>query len=762
MDLPTGTVTFLFTDIEGSTRLWDAFPDDMRRALTMHDAIVTEAVTSRNGHVVKQTGDGVFAAFDSAINACLAAADAQDGLAAATWPAAVETVAVRMALHTATVEPSGGDYHGPDVNRVARIEAAGHGGQILVSAATRALVGDTAPGGAEFTDLGSHLLRGLGTPERVYQMSLPGRPGVFPPLRTASAIKTRLPDFPTTFVGRKTEIADVVSTLEDPACRVLTLVGPGGIGKTRLAVAAAARASERSGIASHFLGLASITDVSDVVKALGDSIDFTFDIHISAQISERSQLFDRLRSQPLILVFDNLEHLRGIGGLLAEMSAEIPSLSILATSRTHLDIAAEWRYEVVGLDSDETGDAVALFVDRARRAGSTVDPEADRQTIETLATRVGGMPLAIELAAAWAGMLTPAEILDEIGTDAGLLQSSASDAPDRHRSVRHVFEQSWSLLPDDLKPVYARLVVFAAPFDRAAAAAVAGASLPDLAQLAKRSLLSKHGLDKYALHPLLREFAAEQPEARDPDLATRYARYYHEALMQRAGQLRGGPGQMEARDEVAEILDHIRAASEIWIEGLSEEEAVATMRTLHEFYFLHSWVDEAVHFRRLRERYEQAFGAGAADRESYLWVRVIQATAEVSFSTPDELDAMLDPVEAAWRDRGGAGLSVWLTAKGIQSALRGDYPASIGYYEEALETGGDTSPLHDGLHAAWHGWSHLQLGNVQEADRIFFKAIRRHSHRLYDSFVDIFFSSMVIDELFTPGIKCHCVYGKVP
>jgi tetratricopeptide (TPR) repeat protein len=329
------------------------------------------------------------------------------------------------------------------------------------------------------------------------------------------------------------------------------------------------------------------------------------------------------------------------------------------------------------------------------------------------------MPLAIELAAAWASMLTPSEILDEVETDAGLLESSASDAPDRHRSIRRVFAQSWSRLPEDLQPLYARLVVFAAPFDRAAAAAVAGASLPHLAELAKRSLVSRHGLDSYALHPLLREFAAEQPEAQDPDLTARYARYYHEALMQRAAELRGGPDQMAARDEMAEMLDHIRAASEIWVVGLSDEEASDTIRTLHEFYFLHSWVDEAVHFRRLRARCEQAFGDGAPGREAYLWVRVIQATAEVSFATPDELAAMLDPVEAPWRNRGGAGLAVWLTAKGIELALRGDYAASIVRYEEALEAGGDTSPLLDGVHAAWHGWSHLQLGHTQEADRIF-------------------------------------------
>lgn len=719
MDLPTGTVTFLFTDIEGSTRLWDAFPDDMRRALTMHDAIVTDAVTSRGGHLVKQTGDGVFAAFDSAIDACLAAADAQDGLAAAMWPAAVETVAVRMALHTATIEPSGDDYHGSDVNRVARIEASGHGGQILVSSTTHALVGDAAPGGVEFTDLGSHLLRGLTAPERLYQMSLPGRRSTFPPLRTASAIATSLPEFPTTFVGRDVEIADVVSALENPACRVLTLVGPGGIGKTRLAVAVAAQASERLGIASHFLSLVSITDVSDVVKALGDSVEFTFDIHISAQISEKAQLFDRLRSQPLLLVLDNLEHLSGVGSLVAEMSAAIPSLSILATSRAQLDIAAEWRYEVAGLGNHGAGDAVELFVDRALRAGSRLDPEMHRQTIESLATWLGGMPLAIELAAAWAAVLTPSEILDEVRADAGLLQSSASDAPDRHRSIRRIFEQSWSRLPEGLRPVYARLAVFAAPFDRAAAEAVAGASLLDLAQLTKRSMLSKHQLEKYALHPLLREFAAEQPEAQDPDLAARYARHYHEALMQRAARLQGGPDQMAARDEVAEMIDHIRAASEIWVDGLSDEDATEAIRTLHEFYFLHSWVDEAAHFRRLRDRYEQVFGDGAAEREAYLWVRVIQAAAEESFSTPDELAAMLDPVEEPWRNRGGAGLAVWLTAKGVESALRGDYPASIEYYEEALEAGGDTTPLLDGVHAAWHGWSHLQLGHVAEADRIF-------------------------------------------
>ncbi|MEX1279602.1 MAG: AAA family ATPase, partial [Acidimicrobiia bacterium] len=307
--LPSGTVTFLFTDIEGSTRIWDAFPDEAREALGIHDRIVGEAVTRNGGHLVKHTGDGIFAAFDAAGGAVAAAAQAQAGIASAPWPDVVGTLGVRMAVHTATIEPTEGDYHGSDVNRVARIEASAHGGQVLLSATASALAAHDLPDGCELVDLGHHLLRGLGEPERIHQLSVPGLRAAFPPLRTSSTLETRLPRPTTSFVGRRAELEEVVDLVSGSDTRLVTLLGPGGIGKTRLAIEAARQASERTGVPAHFFSLDGIRSTGDVVKALGDSLGFVFDIHISAQIPEQTQLFDRLAAQPLLLVLDNLEHL---------------------------------------------------------------------------------------------------------------------------------------------------------------------------------------------------------------------------------------------------------------------------------------------------------------------------------------------------------------------------------------------------------------------------------------------------------------------
>ena len=727
VSLPGGTVTFLFTDIEGSTRLWDAFADDMRRALAIHNDLVTKSVKSHGGYTVKNTGDGLFVVFDSAAAAVAAAVEAQSDLARAEWPPVVGTLGVRMALHTAAIEPSGGDYHGPDVNRVARIESAGHGGQVLLSSSTFALVEESLPDGVSSIDLGSHLLRGLSEPEQIRQLSIPGLRSTFPPLRTGSVIGTLLPEFATSFVGRRSDLAELGSMLIDSDCRLVTLLGPGGIGKTRLAVETARAVSARVGASAHFLALVGISQVSDVVKALGDSIGFTFDIHISAQIPEKTQLFDRLRAQPLVLVLDNLEHLPDIADLITEMLMSIPTLKILATSRRQLDLTAEWRYEVRGLDYDGDHDAAALFIDRAGRAGGAIDPTGpDGVVIEALCEVLGGLPLAIELAAAWTNLLSPSEISAEISRDVDFLQGSSRDAPDRHRSMRAVFEHSWRLLTDDLQRVYAGLSVFAAPFDRAGAAAVAGASLNDLKQLAKQSLLTRSSIDRYALHPLLREFAAEQLGTEATEVTDRYARHYWRFLVDRAPAIQGGAEQMAMRDEIAQEIDHIRAVSDWWVDHFTDEDMVAGVNALNEFYFLHSWVDQAAHLGRIRRRYEQNLGQEKAlSRHPYLLTMVALALTETSFSTPDEIASLLALVEAPWRVRGGLGWGVWSLVKGIELALRGDYEASLDAYDAAARHRSDMTPLLDLQLDAWRGWSQLELGRVDEATRTFDLGLKR-------------------------------------
>jgi class 3 adenylate cyclase/tetratricopeptide (TPR) repeat protein len=718
--LPTGTVTFLFTDIEGSTRLWDAFPDDMRVALSIHDRIVTDAVTRNGGHVVKNTGDGIFAAFDSAVSAVAAAAQSQREIVDEPWPDVVGALGVRMALHTAGIDPVDGDYHGPDVNRVARIEAAAHGGQILMSTSTHSLVANDLAAGWGITDLGVHLLRGLSEPEHIRQLAVPGLRASFPPLRTSSALAARLPTPPTSFVGRRSELDELVATLTDPAARLITLLGPGGIGKTRLSIEAARLVSEREGIPAHFFPLEGIRTTSDVVKALGDSIGFVFDIHISGQIPEKTQLFDRLRAQPLLLVLDNLEHLDDIADLVREMLERIPTLTVVATSRRQLDLSAEWRHEVRGLADGEIDDAIELFVDRATRAGADVDLAGpDRQTISALCEQLGGMPLAIELAAAWAGMLSPEEIAAEIGKGLELLEASTRDTPDRHRSVRTVFDHSWGRLDEDLREAYARLSVFEAPFDREAAAAVAGATLPVLMRLAKQSLITRSAPDRHALHPLLRQLASEHLGDQRDEVDDRYARYFLTFLLDRERALGGSLDMMSVRDEIAEQLGHLRAVSDRWIDRFPDADVLTMLEALNDFYFVHSWVDGVSHFERLVARLEERVIEGGEVTTAYLWAQLFLNTHRVSFETPDELAAALDPIEEPIRRIGGGILARWLVEKAIELTLRNDYEGSIPLFEQAMELQPDGRGEYDTALYAWFGWAHLQLGHLDEATAIF-------------------------------------------
>ena len=722
--LPTGTVTFLFTDIEGSTRLWDAFPEEMRIALSTHDEVVAAAIERSGGHIVKNTGDGIFAAFASAVSAAEAAVEAQKRITEAAWPDVVGGLGVRMALHTATIEPQGGDYHGPDVNRVARIEAAAHGGQILMSATTAALVSGNLPHDWATADLGTHLLRGLSEPEHIRQLTVPGMRSAFPPLRTSSMLDTRLPEPATAFVGRRGEIEELAGMLADTGTRLVTLVGPGGIGKTRLSIEAARAASERQGVPAHFFSLEGIRATSDVVKALGDSVGFVFDIHISGQIPEKTQLFDRLRAQPLLLLLDNLEHLDDIGDLVSEMIDRIPALTVLATSRRQLDLSSEWRYEVRGLDVASSDDAVELFANAAKRAGAEVDLAGPgRDTIVGLCERLGGMPLAIELAAAWAGMLSPEEIAAEIDKDLELLEASTRDTPDRHRSVRTVFDHSWGRLDEDLRTTYARLSVFEAPFDREAAAAVAGATLPTLMRLAKQSLITRSAPDHYALHPLLRQLASEHLGSERDEVEERYARYFFAFLHDRGEALGGSLEMMSVRDEVAEQLGHLRAVSDRWIDRFTDAEVVSVLAVLNDFYFLHSWVDGVSHFERLVARLERRETADTPDALPNLWARLFLTSHSVSFVTPDELAAGLDPLEESVRRHGGPLLARWLVEKGIELTLRNDFEGSIPLFEQAMDLQPDGRAEYNTELYAWFGWANLQLGRLDDATRIFTRGL---------------------------------------
>ncbi len=717
-DLPTGTVTFLFTDIEGSTRLWDAFPDDMGSALTLHDRIVGGAVNRHGGRVVKHTGDGIFAVFGSADRALEAAVDAQAALVAADWPAVVGALGVRMALHTATAEPTGADYRGTEVNRVARIEAAGHGGQILMSAATKSRVEPSLPAAVEVVDLGPHVLRGLGEPETIYQVVAPGLRRDFPPLRTAAALRPRLPDFATSFVGRREEIDALTRILTDGDTRLVTLVGPGGVGKTRLAVEVARAVAAATGRPAHFFGAQHLSDATGLVRELGASIGFEFDAHLAAAVPEETQLFDRLAAQPLLLVLDNLEHLP-VAGFVSRLLERVPNVTVIATSRRDLDLAAEWRYAVGGLDDHGTDDSVALFIDRAARVGARLDPvDAD---VARLCVALGGMPLAIELAAAWANTLSPAEIAAEVGRDLAILETDAPDVAARHRSIRAVFDQTWRLLPVDLRGVYARLSVFAAPFDREAAAAVAGASLADLRRLTSQALLTRPTLGHFAMHPLLAEFASERLGPERAELVDRYARHVWRFLMERRDALRGGPDLMAVTEDLAAEYGHLRAVAPVWVERFDDADTTAALLALNDLSFARGAISEHdALLDRLASCYERLHPPEALlGRDGYLLVQLTRALDLASAGGVDETTFLLDRLADACRRRGGLFGAVWLLVRGVELAMRGGHEAAAAVLEEARARDDDLYPLLRAILRTWLGWTYLEAGATDRSRTVF-------------------------------------------
>src|SRR4051794_34428737 len=540
-ELPTGVVTLLFTDIEGSTRLLHELGDGYGDALDDHRRVVRAACGDHDGVEVDTQGDALFMAFARASDAAAAAVDAQRGLADGP-------VRVRMGLHTGEPRVTDEGYVGVDVHRGARIAAVGHGGQVLLSQTTHTLVD------ARVRDLGAHRLKDLSAPERIYQLEIDGLPREFPLLKTVEAGMKNLPLPRTSFVGRASELEAIDRLLENPDCRLLTLVGPGGAGKTRLALEAAARRVDRYQHGVHFVPLASVSSPDFLAPALAESIQFAVDGAHSG-FSAQEQLLDYLSERCTLLVLDNFEHLVEGSGLLSELVDRAPHVELLTTSRERLNVQSEWVLDVEGLGVAENGNgnasAVRLFVERAKQVvpGFAVDDAAEVLRICRL---VDGMPLGIELAASWVSVLSCTEIADEIEGSIDFLATSKRDVPERHRSLRAAIDQSWRLLTDEQRGAFSRLSVFRGSFDRAAAIAVTGADLRLLSELVAKSLLRRPDFGRFELHELLRQYAAEQLTASPGEEAAareRHAGHYAAMLLERQAALLG-PELAVARDEL--------------------------------------------------------------------------------------------------------------------------------------------------------------------------------------------------------------------
>jgi predicted ATPase/class 3 adenylate cyclase len=520
-DLPTGTVTFLFTDIEGSTRLLEELGERYRAVQDQHGEIIRSAFTAEDGHEVRTEGDSFFVTFRSPMQAVRAAVAAQRKLAAAEWPHG-RTLRVRMGLHTGEGELGGGDYIGIDVNRAARIAAAGHGGQVLLSEATRGLVAHSLPQGVTVRDLGSHRLKDIEHPERIHDLVIEGLPADFPPIR-ALETPTNLPPQRSSFIGREREVAEVADLLEQAA--LVTLTGPGGTGKTRLALRVAERLLERFEDGVFLVDLTAVVDPDLVPSAIAT----TLGVREEPGRPVIDTLMDQLQNLELLLVLDNMEQVVEAASVVDGLLDTAPRLRVLATSRVPLRMAGEHEFHVRPLalpSPDQVDDltalsaceSVILFVERAAAVQRGLRlTEETAPVIADIAARLDGLPLAIELAANRTKVLAPGELLERLKQRLPILTGGARNAPERQRTLRATIEWSHDLLGPEDQRLFARLGVFAGGWTLSAAETVCGPGLgidvlDGLTVLVDHSLVRRgsRAPERFRMLETIREFAVER------------------------------------------------------------------------------------------------------------------------------------------------------------------------------------------------------------------------------------------------------------
>ena len=659
-ELPTGTVTLLFTDIVGSTRLLEELGDGYADALAEHRRLLRVTFARHDGVEVDTQGDAFFVAFGKASDALAAATDAQEALSAAG------PIRVRIGMHTGEPARTDEGYVGMDVNRAARIAAAGHGGQILLSQATRQLVD-----GAGLLDLGEHRLKDVGA-VRLFQVG----DTRFPALKSIGNADLPLP--PTPLLGRKRELADLLRLLRAERSPLVTILGPGGIGKTRLALAAAAEVAPAFADGVSFLDLSAVREPELVEPT------------IVAELGLLGRLVDHLREREMLLVLDNLEQVVEIGPDLAALLEASPRLAILATSREPLRVRAEVEYPLKPLAESP---AVELFRERA----STIDPEFDApyELLTELSDRLERIPLAIELAAARVKVLSTDELLARLDRRLPLLTAGARDAPARQRTLRATIEWSYELLDQDERRLFASLAVFTGGWTVDAAEHVCDADLDVLQSLADKSLIRFED-GRFRMLETIREYALEHLEESGEleQLRARHAEHFLRLGLRAESELTGAQ-QHVWLERLAADYDNLRAALE-WHTAARPDDGLRLAAALVLFWFNRSLYRDGLHW--LEDALSNTGNDETSVRASALWgagfLRVLVGDADRGAQLLEDglaLARRLDDAPIVARS---------LSVIGLLAFFQNDARRSRELLEESAETArraGDTWALADAL-----------------------------------------------------------------
>lgn len=696
--LPTGTLTFLFTDIEGSTYLWEQYPDQMRTAMERHDVLIEAAVEGQQGLVVRPRGEGDsrFAVFPRATDALLAAIAIQGFLLAEPWT--ISPLRVRVALHSGEADLRDGDYYGSVVNRCARLRSAAHGGQIILSETTRCLVQDELPAGVSLLDLGEYNLKNLKRSERIFQVVAPDLPAEFPHLNTPGRIHNNLPLTLTSFIGRQREIEELEHLLWQS--RLLTVAGPGGAGKTRMVIQMAEGVLDSFPDGAWFLDLAPLSKFAPLSQYVMNVLG----IREEAGFLPVQTLMDTLRNKTLLLVFDNCEH------LLPEMAQFVetilrgaPGVQILATSREKLGASGEVVWRIPSLSSPDTKknldpenlmqyEAVKLFVERA----TAVRPEfiiskENAGAVAQICAHLDGIPLAIELAAARIRVLSVEEILARLADRFRLLVGSHTALP-RQQTLRALINWSYDLLTEKERILLRRLSVFAGYWTLEAAEQVCSGKeieewevLDLLTGLIDKSLVigeAKNGFESFRFLETLLKFSREKLlESQESREFERKHAVYFLALVRKSYGKMWGPEQVHWLARLDEAYDNLRTALDRLSQGVGEEEKMLQMAgSLWRYWEIRgyitegrAWLETALAKNPNAPDYWRAnglSGAGHLARQQGDYVKA-KTLHEQSLSLFRELECKL-------------GSARQLTALGEIAHFQGNYPHAVALYEQSL------------------------------------------------------------------------------